>query len=79
MIVEEGDIIATLADTSHSKAPIIPHLHLSLGRPAKSLSYDGFVWNTVRKPEEIILLDPLPVIDWPYQALNAGESFCHEL
>ena len=79
MIVEEGDIIATLADTSHSKAQIIPHLHLSLGRPAKSFSYDGFVWNTVRKPEEIILLDPLPVIEWPYQELDAGESFCHEL
>jgi hypothetical protein len=79
MIVEEGDIIATLADTRHSKAQIIPHLHLSLGRPAKSFSYDGFVWNTIRKPEEIILLDPLPVMDWPYQALGASNSFCHEL
>jgi hypothetical protein len=79
MIVEEGDIIATLADTRHSKAQIIPHLHLSLGRPAKSFSYDGFVWNTIRKPEEIILLDPLPVMDWPYQALGASDSFCHEL
>ena len=79
MIVEEGDIIATLADTRHSKAQIIPHLHLSLGRPAKSFSYDGFVWNTISKHEEIILLDPLPFIDWPYQVLDAGESFCHEL
>jgi hypothetical protein len=79
MIVDEGDIIATLADTRHSKAQIIPHLHLSLGRPAKSLSYEGFVWNTVRKPEEIILLDPLSVIDWPYQVLGANESFCHAL
>jgi hypothetical protein len=24
-------------------------------------------------------LDPLPVIEWPYQELDAGESFCHEL
>jgi hypothetical protein len=79
MIVEEGDIIATLADTSHSKAQIIPHLHLSLGRSAKSFSYDGFVWNTIRKPEEILLLDPLPLIDWPYQELDAGESFCRGL
>jgi hypothetical protein len=79
MMVEEGDIIATLADTSHSKAQIIPHLHLSLGSPAKSFSFDGFVWNTIRKPEEIILLDPLSVIDWPYQVLDASESFCHEL
>jgi murein DD-endopeptidase MepM/ murein hydrolase activator NlpD len=79
MMVEEGDIIATLADTSHSKAQIIPHLHFSLGHPSKSFSYDGFVWNTIRQPEEIILLDPLPVIDWPYQALDASESVCREL
>jgi hypothetical protein len=79
MMVEEGDIIATLADTRHSKAQIIPHLHFSLGHPSKSFSYDGFVWNTIRKPEEIILLDPLPVIDWPYQALDASESVCREL
>lgn len=36
-MVKEGDIIATIADTSHSKVHIIPHLHFSLGRPSKSL------------------------------------------
>jgi murein DD-endopeptidase MepM/ murein hydrolase activator NlpD len=79
VMVKEGDIIASIADTSHSKAQIIPHLHFSLGRPSKSFSYDGLVWNAIRKPEKIILLDPLPVIDWPYQALDAGESVCREL
>jgi len=77
--VKEGDIIATLADTSHSKAHIIPHLHFSLGRPSESISYNGFVWNSIRKPEKIILLDPLPVIDRPYQAQHPGESLCREL
>jgi len=79
MIVREGDIIATLADTSHSKAKIIPHLHFSLGRTAKFFSYDGFVWNIIREPEKISLFDPLPVIDGPYRALAAGESICREL
>jgi len=79
MILKAGDIIATLADTSHSKANIIPHLHFSLGRPAKSFSYDGFVWNIMRDPAKIILCDPLPVIDGPYRALDAGESICREL
>jgi len=79
MIVREGDIIATLADTSHSKANIIPHLHFSLGRLAKSFSYDRFVWNIIREPDKIILFDPLPVIDWSYRALDAGESICREL
>ena len=79
MSVEEGDIIATLADTSRSKATIIPHLHFSLGYPSESFSYDSFVWNLIRDPEQIILLDPLPVIDWPFQALDAGQSTCREL
>ena len=79
MTVKEGDIIATIAETSHSKANIIPHLHFSLGRSSKSFSYDRSVWNIIREPEKIKLLDPLPVIDLSYQALDAGESACREL
>jgi hypothetical protein len=26
-----------------------------------------------------LLLDPLPVIDWPYQALDVRESVCRKL
>ncbi len=79
VIVKEGDIIATLADTDNSKSNIIPHLHFSLGIPSRSFSYDGFVWNTIRNPEMITLLDPLAIIDWPYQMLGAGNTFCREL
>lgn len=60
--VHEGDIIATLADTSRSKANIRPHLHFSLGLGATPISYDGFVWDTIRNPEMITLLDPLKVL-----------------
>ena len=79
VVVKEGDVIATLADTSNSKAKIKPHLHFSIGLPSKSFSYDGFVWNTIRDPEMITLLDPLTVIDWPYQVLDAGNSVCREI
>jgi murein DD-endopeptidase MepM/ murein hydrolase activator NlpD len=79
MIVKEGDIIASLGDTSNSKSHIIPHLHFSLGCPSKSFSYDEIVWNTIRTPEMITLLDLLPVIDWPYQTLEAGDLTCREL
>ena len=79
VVVKEGDVIATLAETSNSKSNIIPHLHFSLGLPSKSFSYDGFVWNTIRNPEMIALLDPLNVMDWPYQVLDAEDSACQEL
>lgn len=78
-VVKEGDIMGSLADTSHSKARIMPHLHFTLGLPTKSFSYDGLVWNTIRKPEMMTLLDPLPVIDRPYQKLAAGDPFCRQL
>jgi hypothetical protein len=77
--VHKGDIIATLADTSHSKANIRPHLHFSLGLCTAPISYDGFVWNTIRKPEMITLMDPLAVIDGPYQVLDAGDPGCRGL
>jgi murein DD-endopeptidase MepM/ murein hydrolase activator NlpD len=70
-LVKEGDIIATLAGTGNSKSNILPHLHFSLGLPTNSFSYERFVWNTIRNPAMLILLDPLPIIDWPYQALDA--------
>jgi len=79
VIVKEGDIIATIADTSNSKSNIMPHLHFSLGLPSKVFSYEGFVWNTIRKPEMMTLLDPLAVIDWPYEALEADNPACRGL
>jgi murein DD-endopeptidase MepM/ murein hydrolase activator NlpD len=79
VMVKEGDIIANVADTSRSKAKIIPHLHFSLGLPSPSLSYDPFVWNIMRNPDLITLLDPLEVIDWPYQLLDPDDLYCLEL
>ncbi len=77
-VVKEGDIMGSLADTSHSKARIMPHLHFTLGLPAKSFSYDGLEWNKIRKPEMMTLLDPLPVLDWPHQRLEAGDPSCRQ-
>jgi len=79
VIVKEGNVIATLANTSNSKAKIKPHLHFSIGLPSKSFSYDGFVWNTIRNPEMIILVDPLTVMDLPYQVLEEGNPICRKL
>ena len=74
--VKEGDIIATIADTSHSKANILPHLHFSIGIPLRSFSYEGFYWNMVRDPKLMTLLDPLPVLDFPHQALDIDDPAC---
>jgi len=70
VIVKQGDIIATIADIRRSKAKILPHLHYTLGQPSSYLSYEPFVWNDMRDPDLVALLNPLGVIDWPYQVME---------
>jgi murein DD-endopeptidase MepM/ murein hydrolase activator NlpD len=72
LFVKKGTVIATIADTGHSKAGILPHLHLSLGLPAARLSYDRFVWNRMRDPGRVALLDPLAIVEGRYQVLEKG-------
>ena len=67
-----GDAIATIADTHHSKAKILPHLHLSLAIPSPDLSYDNFVWNIMRDPDRITLQNPVNNIQAPYQVVDGN-------
>jgi len=69
-VVKEGDIIATIAETHRSKAKILPHLHYSIGRPSTDLVYEPFVWNIMRDPARVALLEPINLVDWPCQVLN---------
>ena len=74
--VRAGDVIAAIADTRYSKANILPHLHLSIGYPLPELAYDPFVWNSMRNPRQVKLIDPLNIIDGPYRVLSASDSNC---
>jgi murein DD-endopeptidase MepM/ murein hydrolase activator NlpD len=78
-ILKTGDIVATIADTRRSKANILPHLHFSLGIPAPDFSYEPFVWNLMRDPDRITLLDPTGVIERPWETLDAGDAVCNGL
>ena len=40
--------------------------------------YEGFVRNLMRDPGMVILKDPLAVIDWPHQTLDAKNNICRE-
>lgn len=77
--VKKGDIIATIADTSNSKAKILPHLHLSLGLPSPTLSYEPFVWNLMRDSDQVRLLDPHDAVDWAGRVLESDNPYCLEL
>jgi hypothetical protein len=78
-VVHEGDIIASIADTSRSKSNILPHLHFSLGLPTPSLSYDDFEWNIMRDPNKIVLLNPLDVFEFPHRTMASDIDYCRNL
>lgn len=72
--VAKGDIIATIADTSLSRAKIPPHLHFTLGHPSANLIYDQFVWNQMRDPNRVVLLNPISALDWPWEVIDSGSK-----
>ena len=76
---EEGDIIATLADSKKSKANILPHLHISLGWASQAISYDKLDWETIGATNTLTLLDPLHVIDWSYMLSDCPFTPFHDL
>lgn len=64
--VKQGDVIATLADTRRSKTPILTHLHYTLCRSSADIDYGRFVWNDMRDPDLVVLLNPLSAISDPH-------------
>jgi hypothetical protein len=79
LFVKKGTVLATIADTSQSKAGIFVHLHVSLGLPSARLSYDRFVWNRMRDPGLVTLLDPLAIVEGRYQVLESQDRHCLEV
>ncbi len=75
-IFKEGDIIATLADSTKSKADIFPHLHISLGWAPGPVSHDKLDWETIGASNTLALLDPLHVIGRHYVVLAPGSPPC---
>lgn len=74
--VKEGEIIANIADTRTSKAKIIPHLHFSLALGSPALTYESFVWNVMRRPDRVTLLDPLQFIPIPFRLGRTDDAHC---
>ena len=70
VIVSRGDIIATLSDTLHSKAKILPHLHYSIAHVTPDMVYEGMARNDMRDPAKIVLMNPEPLPDWPLSQID---------
>jgi hypothetical protein len=61
-----GDIIGTIADARKSSRTIPPHLHVSVAWIPHTVSAQELHWRIIRDLAEVILVDPLCLIECPY-------------
>jgi murein DD-endopeptidase MepM/ murein hydrolase activator NlpD len=71
--LKAGNIFATISGPVHKNSAILPHLHISLGWSPTSIFYDRLNWQTIGAPGMLNLLDPLVLLDWPYQVLTQAD------
>jgi hypothetical protein len=61
--VEEGMIIAAIADAGKNKAKMPSHLHLSIAWISPDYPHEQLDWKILTDQSTALLVDPLPVID----------------
>jgi hypothetical protein len=66
----KGDVIATIAGAGNRKASIPPHLHISIAWIPKSIPYERLNWETISAAGNVILLDPLQIMDCKYTVVK---------
>lgn len=68
-VVWEGDIIATISDAEEKGVQMSSHLHLSLAWIPKSYEHQQLSWEKLSRQAELILLNPLDIIESNYKIL----------
>ena len=64
--LSEGDIIGVIADTRNSGAGIPHHLHISVAWISNSVHLPELGWQALNDANNVVLLDPLAVIECPF-------------
>jgi hypothetical protein len=52
------------------KANILPHLHYSIARATLEMVYKGLVWNDMRYPAKMVLINYERIVDWPMREID---------
>jgi len=70
MILEEGDIIGSIAGTEDRRFKIIPHAHISLAWISRNFPPAQLNWQSMNTSPDIMLLNPLDVLRANYTVLH---------
>jgi len=63
VILSEGELLGSIADTSGSRSGLPPHLHISVALISKEITGDMLDWAAMRDLRRVKLFDPLAFLD----------------
>ncbi|MFO0794782.1 MAG: peptidoglycan DD-metalloendopeptidase family protein [Candidatus Brocadiaceae bacterium] len=69
-ILNEGDILATIAETNKRGTTIFPHVHISVAWLPESFPKEQLEWETIYTSRAVILYNPLELMDCKYRNLD---------
>ena len=70
VILEDGDLVASISGTEHKQLKIIPHAHISVAWIPESFPPEQLSWKIMNESLDITLLDPLAVLNGDYTILH---------
>ena len=66
---EEGEIVASISGTEDKRLKILPHVHISVALIPESFPAEHLDWKIINESPDIILLNPLDVLNSDYTIL----------
>ncbi|MCF6155024.1 MAG: hypothetical protein E3K36_07180 [Candidatus Brocadia sp.] len=73
--LNEGDTIATIADTGKKRAKIPSHLHISMVWLPESFPYEKLDWETLGDCSTVTFCNPLEFIDCKYKCRGISNLY----
>ena len=70
VVFEEGAIVASVSGTEDKRLKIFPHVHISVAWIPESFPAENLEWKIMNESSDIILLNPLDVLNSDYTVLH---------
>ena len=67
--LEEGGIVGSISGTEGKRLKILPHVHISVAWIPESFPAEHLDWKSMNESPDIILLNPLDVLNSDYTIL----------
>ncbi|MDM8551804.1 peptidoglycan DD-metalloendopeptidase family protein [Desulfobacterales bacterium HSG2] len=74
-VLNEGELIGTIADVKKKKVKILPHLHITIAWIPATYPPEKLNWETLGKRRDLTLLDPLEIISCKYAISTLPEVY----